>query len=36
MPIKGILLIFIMVVIFAFIFRKEIYKWVKKEFKNKR
>lgn len=33
MPIKGIILLFIIVIIIAFICRKEIYQWVKKNFK---
>lgn len=34
MPIKGILLIFIIAIVCAFVWRKEIYKWIKKNFKN--
>ena len=34
MPIKGIILLFAVAVIIAFVYRKEIYKWIKKNFKN--
>lgn len=36
MPIKGIILIFLIAVVMAIIFKDEIYKYIKKNFKNKR
>ena len=33
MPIKGIILLIVIAIIVALIFREEIYKWVKKNFK---
>lgn len=34
MPIKGIVLIFLIAIVMAIIFKDEIYKYIKKNFKN--
>jgi len=34
MPIKGVILLFAAAMVIAFFYRKEIYNWIEKNFKN--